>query len=48
MAGRNYSRHLRQAVLYDFTRSDLDVVQEEPPQANMWRDWPGIDALNEC
>ena len=48
MAGRNYSRHLRQAVLYDFTRSDLDVVQEEPPQANMWRDWLGIDALNEC
>ena len=29
MAGRNYSRHLRQAVLYDFTRSDLEVAQEE-------------------
>ncbi len=47
MAGRNYSRHLRQAVLYDFTRSDLEVAQEEPPQDNMWRDWPGIDALQE-
>lgn len=47
MAGRNYSRHLRQAVLYDFTRSDLEVAQEEPSQDNMWRDWPGIDALQE-
>lgn len=45
MAGRNHSRFLRQAVLYDFTRADLEVAQEDPPQANMWRDWPGIDAL---
>lgn len=44
MAGRNYSRNLRQAVLYDFKRADLAHAQEEPPQADMWRDWPGCQA----
>ncbi len=47
MAGRNHARNLRQAVLYDFTRTDLAVAQEEPPQTNMWRDWPGVDALQD-
>ena len=45
MAGRNHARSLRQAILFDYKRSDLDQTQEEPPQANMWRDWPGLDAL---
>ena len=41
-AGHNRSRQVRQAVLYDFCRADLDDVQDEPPPADMWRDWPGI------
>ena len=43
-AGHNRSRQVRQAVLYDFCRADLDDVQDEPPPADMWRDWRGISA----
>ncbi len=39
MAGHNYSDKIRQAVLYDFTRTDLDTCRMDPPQENMWRDW---------
>lgn len=39
MAGNNYSTSIRQAVLYDFTRTDLDQCRLDPPQENMWRDW---------
>ena len=39
MAGHNYSRVIRQAVLSDFVRKDLDTCRLDPPQQNMWRDW---------
>jgi hypothetical protein len=39
MAGHNYSAVIRQAVLYDFTRTDLDACRMDPPQDDMWRDW---------
>ncbi len=39
MAGHNYSNVIRQAVLYDFTRTDLDTCRMDAPQENMWRDW---------
>ena len=39
MAGRNYSDVMRQAVLYDFSRTDLDQCRMDPPQEDMWRDW---------
>ena len=39
MAGHNYSDVMRQAVLYDFSRTDLDRCRMDPPQENMWRDW---------
>ncbi len=39
MAGHNYSKDIRQAVLYDFTRKDLDILRLDPPQEDMWRDW---------
>ena len=39
MAGHNYSGVMRQAVLYDFSRTDLDRCRMDPPQENMWRDW---------
>ena len=42
-AGHNRSRQVRQAVLYDFSRADLEKIQDEPPPADMWRDWPGIN-----
>lgn len=42
-AGHNRSGQVRQAVLYDFCRADLKAVQDEPPPADMWRDWPGIN-----
>ncbi len=44
MAGHNYSEKIRQAVLYDFTKKDLDSNRAKPPQANMWKDWS--EALN--
>ena len=39
MAGHNYSGQIRQAVLFDFTKSDLDQCRLDPPQDDMWRDW---------
>ena len=39
MAGHNYSARIRQAVLYDFRRTDLEEMQELPPPQDMWRDW---------
>jgi hypothetical protein len=41
MAGHNYGlpRTIRQAVLYDFCKTDLDTTRMDPPQDNMWRDW---------
>ena len=44
MAGHNYSDKIRQAVLYDFTKKDLDTNRAKPPQKNMWEDWS--EALN--
>ena len=39
MASPNTSRQLRQAVLYDFLKQDIEQTQQEPPQKDMWRDW---------
>ena len=41
MASPNTSRQLRQAVLYDFRKKDIEQTQQEPPQKDMWRDWSG-------
>ena len=38
-AGHNRSRNIRQAVLYDFRRKDLEQLQDIPPHADMWTDW---------
>lgn len=38
-AGENHSSVIRQAVLADFNRTDLDRLRPDPPQADMWRDW---------
>ena len=39
MAGHNYTSRIRQAVLYDFRRTDLEEMQGCPPPRDMWRDW---------
>ncbi len=41
MAGNNYALPptIRQALLYDFCKTDLDATRMDPPQQNMWRDW---------
>jgi hypothetical protein len=39
MAGHNYSQHIRQAVLADFWKPELDRYRCEPPDGDMWRDW---------
>lgn len=39
MAGHNYSDTIRQAVLYDFCKTDLDEARTRAPGPNMWRDW---------
>ncbi|MDE0449883.1 MAG: phytanoyl-CoA dioxygenase family protein [Spirochaetaceae bacterium] len=39
MAGHNYSSHIRQAVLYDYCKRDLQQVQDQPPPADMWQHW---------
>jgi hypothetical protein len=39
MAAHNYTRHIRQAVLYDFRKKDLALRQQEPPAEDMWEDW---------
>jgi hypothetical protein len=45
MAGHNYSDVIRQAVLYDFSKTDLDEARTKPPAADMWEDWS--DALKQ-
>ncbi len=41
MAGHNTQAipTIRQALLYDFCKVDLDKTRADPPQADMWRDW---------
>ena len=39
MAGHNHSRVMREAVLGDFSKTDLDKYRMDPPQTDMWRDW---------
>jgi hypothetical protein len=39
MAASNGSRQIRQAVLYDFRKLDLEQTQDEKPCADMWCDW---------
>lgn len=41
--GHNRSMRIRQAVLYDFRKKDLN--EEERPCDDMWRDWPGVRAV---
>ncbi len=41
MAGHNYSNVIRQAVLYDFVKTDLDECRTMPPHDDMWHDWSG-------
>ena len=41
-ASHNYSSQIRQAILYDFRKTDLPQTMEEPPNEDMWRDWIGI------
>ena len=38
MAGQNYSRNIRQAVLYDFIKKEEFYDDSAPPE-DMWRDW---------
>lgn len=30
---------IRQAILYDFSREDMQAMDSKPPSASMWRDW---------
>ena len=39
MAGHNYSDVIRQVVLNDFNRSDLDQLRTKSPKEDMWDDW---------
>ena len=39
MAGHNYTGRIRQAVLYDYKKRDLEDVQGQPPCADMWQHW---------
>ena len=48
MAGHNTSGVMRQAVLCDFSRTDLDTCRMDPPQENMWRDWSQEVQATEC
>ena len=38
-ASPNTTRRIRQAVLYDYVKKEIEETQEEPPQEDMWRDW---------
>jgi hypothetical protein len=38
-ASENHSQVIRQAVLGDISRADLDSLRLNPPQRNMWQDW---------
>jgi hypothetical protein len=44
-ASENHSQVIRQAVLADFNRTDLDELRLSPPQEDMWQDWS--DAVRE-
>ena len=35
----NTTRRIRRAVLYEFTKQDIEQAQLKPPQKNMWHDW---------
>ena len=37
---------IRQAVLADLNRVDLDQLRLDPPQENMWRDWSDTVNVN--
>ena len=39
MAGHNRSRQIRQAVLYDYVKTDVEATQDLPPLDDMWLDW---------
>lgn len=39
MAAHNSTRRIRQAVLYDYRRHDLESIQDEPPAQDMWIHW---------
>jgi hypothetical protein len=41
MAGHNYSGTIRQAVLADFWREELDEYRTWPVTADMWQEWSG-------
>ena len=48
MAGHNYSSVIREAVLYDFCKHDLDERRLDPAQGDMWRDWsPALQAAGD-
>ncbi|MFT7688466.1 MAG: hypothetical protein ACI9FB_003830 [Candidatus Azotimanducaceae bacterium] len=50
MAGINTSEPpcIRQALLYDFSKSDLDTMRLAPPHEDMWLDWgPELQNANE-
>ena len=48
MAGHNRSTVMRQALLCDFSRTDLDTCRMDPPQENMWRDWSEEVQATQC
>ena len=41
MAGHNHAEPpaIRQALLFDFCKTELDRMRCDPPQTDMWRDW---------
>jgi hypothetical protein len=41
MAGHNHSDVIRQAVLADFWKPELDEYRMTPPSEDMWQDWSG-------
>jgi hypothetical protein len=41
MAGHNHSAVIRQAVLADFWKPELDEYRMSPPDEDMWQDWSG-------
>lgn len=47
MAGHNYSSVIRQAVLADFWKLELDQYRAAPPDGDMWRDWSGAVQNND-
>lgn len=39
MAGQNYSTQIRQAVLSDFCKKDIEFVKNQLPCSDMWEHW---------